>query len=120
MPDGTPTELRLPEGEKGPVDFRFHRAGDIASSGNHVYLEPSTGTVLAVSKLADQPVATRVFSVFAPIHYGEFGGLPIKAIWLLLGIVPSVLFVTGLITWWRPKQRKPVKTVAEDLVLVEK
>lgn len=119
MPDGIPTELRLPEGDKGPVDLRLRRAGDLSPSGNHVYLEPVTGRVRAVSKLADQPLATRIFSAFAPIHYGEFGGLPVKIVWGLLGLMPSVLFVTGLITWWRPTQRKARLAVREDLALAE-
>ena len=115
MPDGVPTELRLPENEKSPVDLRLRRAGDISSSGNHVYLDPASNKVLAVSRLADQPLATRIFSAFAPIHYGEFGGLPIKVIWGVLGLMPSVLFVTGLFTWWRPKQRTTPVPVKEDV-----
>jgi hypothetical protein len=117
MPDGVPTELRLPEGDKGPVDLRLRRPGDLAASGNHVYIEPATGKVLAVSKLADQPLATRIFATFAPIHYGEFGGLPIKIVWGALGVIPSVLFVTGLLTWWRPKRKAPA--VREEFAVVE-
>jgi len=117
MPDGVPTELRLPEGNKGPVDLRLYRRGDLADSGNHVYIEPSTGRVLAVSRAADQPLATRILASFAPIHYGEFGGLPIKMLWSLLGLVPSLLFITGLITWWRPKQRRPPSVVRNELAV---
>ena len=117
MPDGIATELRLPEGSKAPVDLRLRRPRDLSPSGNHVYIEPSTGRILAVSKAADQPLATRIFSAFAPIHYGEFGGLPIKMLWGLLGLIPSVLFVTGLITWWRPSRRKSPLGVREDLAL---
>jgi uncharacterized iron-regulated membrane protein len=119
MPDGVPTELRLPENAKSPVDLRLHRLGDLSLSGNHVYLDPSTGEVLAVSREVDQPLATRVFAAFAPIHYGEFGGLPSKVLWALLGLLPTFLFVTGLITWWRPTARNAPVEVREDLALVE-
>ena len=117
MPDGIPTELRLPEGSKAPVDLRLRRPGDLSLSGNHVYIEPSTGTVLAVSREADQPLAARIFGAFAPIHYGEFGGLPIKVLWSILGLIPSVLFATGLITWWRPARPKTSAAVQEELAL---
>jgi uncharacterized iron-regulated membrane protein len=117
MPDGVPTELRLPETKRAPVDLRLRRPGDLSLSGNHVYLEPSTGKVLAVGREAHLPLAARIFAAFAPIHYGEFGGLPIKVLWGLLGLIPSLLFVTGLITWWRPNQRKTPLTVREDVVL---
>jgi uncharacterized iron-regulated membrane protein len=117
IPDGVPTELRLPESNKASVDLRLRLPGDLSLSGNHVYLEPSTGKVLAVSREADLPLGPRIFSAFAPIHYGEFGGLPIKVLWGLLGLIPSLLFVTGLITWWRPNRRKTPLAEREDVVL---
>jgi uncharacterized iron-regulated membrane protein len=117
MRDGQPVELRLPDG-KGPVDLRLWRRGDLSPSGNHVYLEPSTGRVLGISKAADQPLAARIFAAFVPIHYGEFGELPIKLIWGIAGLMPSLLFVTGLITWWRPSQRRaPAPAVREEVTM---
>jgi uncharacterized iron-regulated membrane protein len=115
MPDGTPVELRLED--KGPVDLRLWRRGDLSPSGNHVYLEP--GTVLAVSRVVDQPLAARIWAVFSPIHYGEFGGAVIKAIWALIGLVPALLFITGLLYWWRPRQPKPQSAVRQDLAMAE-
>jgi uncharacterized iron-regulated membrane protein len=34
------------------------------------------------------------------IHVGNFGGWPVKALWVVLGLVPPTLFVTGFIMWW--------------------
>jgi len=28
-------------------------------------------------------------------------------IWAVLGLMPSVLLITGFLTWWRPKKRVP-------------
>jgi uncharacterized iron-regulated membrane protein len=33
-------------------------------------------------------------------HFGNFGGWPVKALWVILGLVPAMLFVTGVIMWW--------------------
>jgi uncharacterized iron-regulated membrane protein len=117
MPDGVPTELRLPENAKSPVDLRLRRPGDLSLSGNRVYLDPSSGKILALNREVDQPLATRIFAAFAPIHYGEFGGLPSKVLWAFLGLLPTVLFVTGLITWWRPSGRKAPFEGREELAL---
>jgi uncharacterized iron-regulated membrane protein len=117
VPDGVPTELRLPENAKSSVYLRLRRPGDLSLSGNHVYLDPSSGKVLAISREVDQPLATRIFAAFAPIHYGEFGGLPSKVLWAFVGLLPTVLFVTGLITWWRPRGPKASLEVREDLAL---
>jgi hypothetical protein len=48
MPDVVPVEMRLPEKEKGAIDLRLYRAGDLSPGGNHVYLNPATGAVLMV------------------------------------------------------------------------
>jgi uncharacterized iron-regulated membrane protein len=117
IPDGVPTELRLPENTRASVDLRLRRPGDLSLSGNHVYLEPSTAKVLAISKEADLPLGARIFAAFAPLHYGEFGGLPIKVLWALLGFVPSILFVTGLLTWWRPSRRKTPLEIQDELAV---
>jgi uncharacterized iron-regulated membrane protein len=35
-----------------------------------------------------------------PLHVGNFGGNGIRVAWLLLGIAPPLLFITGSIMWW--------------------
>ena len=37
---------------------------------------------------------------FYYLHFGNFGDWPVKAIWVLLGLAPPFLFVTGAIMWW--------------------
>ena len=65
-----------------------------------VYLDQYTGAVLA------EPAATRrttgdvVMAWVAPLHVGNFGGNAVRVAWLLLGMAPAVLFVTGFIMWW--------------------
>lgn len=34
------------------------------------------------------------------LHFGTFGGVWSKALWVVLGLAPSVLFVTGSVMWW--------------------
>lgn len=37
---------------------------------------------------------------FYYLHFGNFGGWQGKALWVVLGLVPPFLFVTGAIMWW--------------------
>lgn len=37
---------------------------------------------------------------FTLLHFGTFGGWPVKALWVLFGLAPAVLFVTGYLMWW--------------------
>jgi len=34
------------------------------------------------------------------LHFGRFGGWPVKALWTVLGLIPVVLFITGAVMWW--------------------
>jgi uncharacterized iron-regulated membrane protein len=34
------------------------------------------------------------------LHFGRAWGMPVKVLWIVLGLVPAMLFVTGTVTWW--------------------
>ena len=34
------------------------------------------------------------------LHFGNFAGPKTKSLWVVLGLLPVVLFVTGAIMWW--------------------
>jgi uncharacterized iron-regulated membrane protein len=34
------------------------------------------------------------------LHFGRFGGLGVRVTWVVLGLLPAVLFVTGFVLWW--------------------
>jgi len=39
------------------------------------------------------------------LHFGRFGGLTIRFLWVALGLLPAVLFVTGFVLWWTRTRR---------------
>ncbi len=47
---------------------------------------------------------------FSYLHFGNFGGWPSKALWVVIGLAPAFLFVTGVLMWWnrvlRPAARR--------------
>jgi uncharacterized iron-regulated membrane protein len=115
LPDGVATEMRVAEKAKDPVVVQFRRHGDLSSDGtNRVLVDPSSGKVIFVDRAEDWPLGVRLFQSLAPIHYALFGGLPAKILWSLLGATPSVLFVTGLVVWWRPKKQKRQRDFSEE------
>jgi hypothetical protein len=46
-----------------------------------------------------------VLEWFARVHIGRFAGLWVKILWGVVGLMPAVLFVTGVIMWWNRKVR---------------
>ena len=41
---------------------------------------------------------------FVRMHFGRFGGLGVRTLWVLLGFIPIVMFVTGFLLWWRSRR----------------
>jgi uncharacterized iron-regulated membrane protein len=37
---------------------------------------------------------------FSMLHFGNFGGLPVKVLWCALGMAPMALLATGALMWW--------------------
>jgi uncharacterized iron-regulated membrane protein len=44
--------------------------------------------------------------VSQPLHFGDYGGLPLKIIWALLDVIAIVVLASGLYLWLR--KRRPV------------
>ncbi|MGC3982557.1 MAG: PepSY-associated TM helix domain-containing protein [Steroidobacteraceae bacterium] len=66
-----------------------------------IYLDRYTGKQLAAAANAGASAGDLIMQWKAPLHVGSFGGLGIKLLWAMLGFAPALLFVTGLIAWWR-------------------
>jgi uncharacterized iron-regulated membrane protein len=64
-----------------------------------IYLDQYTGEVVTAPP-AGRSAGDTVFAWLTPLHVGNFGGNGIRVVWLLLGMAPPVLFVTGFIMWW--------------------
>ena len=56
--------------------------------------------MLAAAAPAGQTLGDVVMDWVSPLHVGNFGGMPIRVAWLVLGLSPPLLFVTGFIMWW--------------------
>ena len=58
--------------------------------------------------------------VSQPLHFGDYGGLPLKIIWALLDIIAIVVLGSGLYLWWVRRRISPtvradeLKTLAES------
>lgn len=64
-----------------------------------VYLDQYTGETLT-SPLVKRSAGDIVMAWLTPLHVGNFAGNGIRVVWLLLGMAPPALFVTGFMMWW--------------------
>lgn len=42
----------------------------------------------------------RLLETLVRLHFGRFGGLWGRLTWVVLGLIPAVLLITGFTTWW--------------------
>jgi uncharacterized iron-regulated membrane protein len=54
----------------------------------------------------------KIIRWFSYLHFGNFGGWPSKAIWVILGLAPAFLFVTGVLMWWN----RVLSPLARDII----
>jgi uncharacterized iron-regulated membrane protein len=65
-----------------------------------VYLDQYTGERLAAPPPAGRTAGDLVLAWVGPLHVGSFGGDVVRVAWLVLGLAPPALFVTGFLMWW--------------------
>lgn len=65
-----------------------------------VVLNAYTGEVQQVRNFDGTAAGDRILRWFSYLHIGNFGGIPIKALWTVLGLAPVLLFITGSLMWW--------------------
>ncbi|MDE1178184.1 MAG: PepSY-associated TM helix domain-containing protein [Edaphobacter sp.] len=73
-----------------------------------VTLDPHTGSVLDYSDSTKSSRGLRAVQYFFTVHFGSFGGdgalgIVVRILWVLVGIAPALLAVTGLIMYWNRK-----------------
>jgi uncharacterized iron-regulated membrane protein len=79
-----------------------------------VYLDRYTGAHLQEPSRGPRSAGDVVMDWVGPLHVGSFGGNSVRVAWLVLGLSPPMLFVTGFLMWWtrvvRPQRARLVAT----------
>ncbi len=53
-----------------------------------------------------------------PLHFGDYGGMTLKIIWLILDLITIVVLWTGLMLWWK-KRKQHVSDIETKIRLNE-
>jgi uncharacterized iron-regulated membrane protein len=75
--------------------------------GTTIAYDARTGAHQSTTDLRAASTWTQVVDAFTPLHYGTFGGLPVKILWCLGGLAPGVLAVSGFVIWRLRKHSIP-------------
>ena len=90
------------------VKVWLRSSGDIRPNVGswHAWIDRTTGAVTAAMLPANTSVAAHANETWIiAIHYGTYGGEIVRLVYFAGGLVPVVLFFTGVIHWWVRRRR---------------
>ncbi|MBC7925271.1 MAG: PepSY domain-containing protein [Bryobacteraceae bacterium] len=131
-PAGQLSSVSFPTGDEGHYQVRMARgAPEAFNQMDYHYFDQFTGKHVATwQRGLNRTAGDVILAWIGPLHFGTFGGLPVKILWLCLGLFPPLLFVTGFLMYWNRylgkrwvrlretqwNQGRPARDHAENLV----
>ena len=109
VPGFRPGYLSLPYEEKGAITFYGSVPGHFLQGpyGSTVSYDGQSHAFSAATDIRQAGLWARFTDTFTPLHYGTFGGLPVRILWTLGGLAPGALAITGFVMWRLRKNPKP-------------
>ena len=71
----------------------------------------------ALTDHADMPSLNQALMLSKPLHFGDYGGLPLKLIWAWMTLATIWVLMTGLQLWWRKRAQRGGTDQPADLEL---
>ncbi len=65
-----------------------------------VFTIPADGAVRTRGGPPNYTIGDEMVRWATRLHYGRFAGWKVKATWVVLGLIPPLLFLTGALMWW--------------------
>jgi uncharacterized iron-regulated membrane protein len=101
LPDMTIVSVVYPGNAFGsPYHYLLWAKGNTALTSrlfSPVLVDPRTGKLTAVIKM---PVYLRALEVSRPLHFGDYGGTPLKILWGIFDLVAIVVLISGVYLWF--------------------
>lgn len=60
--------------------------------------------------LREMPWYNKTLALSGPLHFGDYGGLPLKILWAVLDVITIVVLISGLYLWLARRQPAPRTT----------
>ncbi|MEH2425432.1 MAG: PepSY-associated TM helix domain-containing protein [Nostoc sp.] len=106
LPDGGLRSIDLTKDPKAPLRLRMKLPQEREEYGNsNVYLDQYSGQVLRVEISSKASLGDKILNSFQPLHFGTFGGLHTRILYVFVGLAPLILFITGFVMWWYRKRK---------------
>jgi uncharacterized iron-regulated membrane protein len=107
FPEGKLTTVYLPEKPEEALSA-YLQVGDGVAYANAVYLDQFTGQVIRIDDERKAQMGDRILNSFFPLHFGTFGGISTRILYVFVGLAPTILLVTGFVMWRYRRRRTKV------------
>lgn len=100
-PGKVSTWIGLPRREEDPW-AQIYRKDSFEEGGplSGVIVNAFSGEVQQVRNFESPTLGDKILRWFGYLHFGNFGGAPVKGLWTLFGLAPAFLFLSGSLMWW--------------------
>jgi uncharacterized iron-regulated membrane protein len=100
IPDLAIKQIWFPSAPEEPIFIRGQAsAWLVRDRTNGVELNPYSGEVVAVRRAEEMPLLERWVHTADPLHFGDFGGLWSKLIWVFFGLLMCVSTASGAVIY---------------------
>ena len=116
-PDFEVTYLRFPTNESGKLSLLGRHVSDpdyYGSFYSSIMVNWNSGEVEAITSLKDKPWMDRFLIILQPLHLVDFGGMAVKVIYSIAGVLPGLLAISGFVIW-RYRKRVQQKRTSKKL-----
>lgn len=108
LPQAQARWIETPSGSGGSYRVRLWQPGEPSERFplSYVWVDPSDGRVLAIQDARARHAGNALLAWLHPLHNGEAFGLVGQWLAVAAGLLPLVLFVTGLMRWRHKARRR--------------
>lgn len=64
---------------------------------------------LHVTAIGQRPWYMDALSMSQPLHFGDYGGMPMKVLWAVLDVLTIIVLGSGLYLWWARRRSPPTQ-----------
>lgn len=101
LPEARLAWIEMPAAASGVIKLRVQVPGDPSRRFPHsyIYIDQYSGAVLGVLDARRSGTSTTINNWLHPLHDASVGGVATRILAFLAGLVPTALFLTGLLRW---------------------
>ncbi|QLE54273.1 PepSY domain-containing protein [Nostoc sp. TCL26-01] len=100
VPNAKTTYIFFANKPESPFLVAKKQSQETSKYGNtRIYLDQFTGKVIQLQNGVKPSRAEAILNQFGSVHFGTFGGLPTRILYVFVGLTPLLLLITGLIMW---------------------